>query len=340
MSPNALPIWRDIDADEAEARLSNLRRRQAEVEIALSHQRQIQKFHPESFAVSLSRKSIEAKRDQLSAELATVMRHRVNEPVNVSLDGSEFHDHSAGAGTLGVFLIRLQKLYSAVAQAIHTGPTLRGPIAGALREATELRFAQVFPSSFGMELYVPSKLDLMGRSIASDSLEALFGLLSASGDEKKLMQVSGELGGRAVNHLRHLVSSVASSGSSILIEWADYTGTKHSWGASQEAAQAVVSHLKNIIQTRSSERVVTGLLGGGSLFKNQFELLITEENTLIEGNMVAGLGEAMKQFFGTVCTVTVDETEVLDRGSGERRTYYVLTAIGGVSNEELTLPSG
>jgi len=327
MSPNSLTVWDGVDAQEAEAQLRNLRRREVDLEEALSAQQQMHRLYPESFAVSLSRKSLEARQELLSRELSALLRYRANEPIRVSLNGREYHDHSAGIATLGLFMLRLQKLYSAIAQAIQTGPTLRGPIASAIREATELRLAHVYDSSFGMELYVPSKLDLMGRSVASDSLSKLFELFTACGDEKRLMAISGSLGGRTTNHLRHLASYLASSDSDMTVSWSDYTGEEHKWSATQDGANVIVANLKNIIQTKSAEKVLSGVLVGGSLFKGNFELLIRESGTLIEGSMVAGLGTAMKRNFGSTVSVTVNETEVLDRGSGDSRTFYVLTAI-------------
>lgn len=120
------------------------------------------------------------------------MRHRISKQVAFSLAGSAFADNSASLGNLGVFFIRLQKLYSSIAQAIRTGPTLRGPIAAEIRAATELRLADVYASSFGMKMYVPAGFDLMGNSISSDALEAFFQLLRATTVESDLMRLSGE----------------------------------------------------------------------------------------------------------------------------------------------------
>lgn len=334
MSDSDLTIWEGIEAEEAEARLRSLRRRETELEAAFSHQQQMHKFYPDSFAVSLSRLALEQKRKQISSELAAVMRHRLNEPVTVRLEGQEFGNHSANISILGLFLLRLQKLYTSVAQAIQTGPTLRGPIAGLIKNATELRLAHTFPSSFGMELYVPSKLDLMGKSTSSDALEKMFELLASSRTENNLMELSGALGGRAINHLRHLAAYLANSNSSMTVSWLDYTGSKHEWNASQKVARLVVANLQNIIQVSSRRRTITGLLGGASLFRNNFEMEDKENDaSLIEGRVITGLAAELTQYFGRMCTVTVDETEVLDRGSGERRTYYVLTAIQGVDGQ-------
>lgn len=338
MTVSSLVVWDGIDAVEAEGRLLSLKRRQAELEPALQAQWQIQKIHSKSFAVSLAGKSLETRRDLLSVQVADLLKYRRYEAVQISLDGEQFHDHSANIGNLGVFLIRLQKLYSAIAQSMQTGPTLRGPIASFIQEATELRLTRVFDSSFGMDLYVPSRLDLAGRSISSEALTKMFDLLSSSVSEKKVMELSGELGGRATNHLRHLVSHLSGSDSAITVGWSDYTGTAHKWSASREVTQQARANLRNISQVSSSVKTYVGLLGGGSIFRNSFELFDQETKTLLEGNMVANLVPLMKQYFGTVCTATVDETEVLDRASGDKKVYYVLTDINNANTSFGSLP--
>lgn len=327
MTENSLMVWRNIDPVEAETRLAVIRRRDAELDEAFKNQIVMQRHHPNSFAVSLATKSLEARRDIIASEIKDLLRYRVNEPVRLSLDGSSFHDHSAGIGTLAIFLIRFQKLYSAVAQAIQTGPTLRGPIALALREATELRLAELYPSSFGMELYVPTQLDIMGRSVSADSLYKMFELLQSSDDDKKLMEMSGTLGGRVVSHLRSLASQLSNSETIINLSWNDYTGNTNLWSSSSDNSRKIVANLKEIIHVSSSKKTYVGVLGGGSLFRHSFELRRSDDGALIEGSMLPVLLDDMKENFGKSCVVDVDETEVTDKASGEKKTYYILTGI-------------
>lgn len=326
-------VWMDIDPVEAEGQLRALRRRLAELDDALQGQQAILRENPESFAFKLSCESLLQIQKRLRNELVKLVRFRVNEQVAIALEGSKFAEHSASLGYLGYFLIRIQKLYSSIAQAIKTGPTLRGPIGSDISLATELRLANVYPSSFGMKMFVPSSFDLMGNSVASDTLESMFQLLKATDDEQKIMSLSGEYGRRTFGHLRHVASLLRDANATLKIDWTDYTGTQHNWVSSHDTTSRIIMSIDNITVTRSEQRRLTARLVGASLLRNRFELLLLDRSTL-EGKFVSGLGPAITDAFGAICDATVDETEIHDKVSGQTKTYYSLKSI------EKPFPSG
>jgi hypothetical protein len=129
----------------------------------------------------------------------------IRERLEITLTGHAHDDHTAGVGELGAFLYRIQKLFSAIAQAITTGPRRRGPLSQHIVDATAMRFVDVFPSSFGTEIYIRPQFDVFGESTASSTLQTLFTLLAAAKQEKEVSRLSGELGQRAVGHLRHIL---------------------------------------------------------------------------------------------------------------------------------------
>jgi len=319
-------IWENIEPVEAEGRLRGVRRRLAELDEALQGQQAILRENPESFAFKLSCESLLQIQTRLRDELVELVRHRRNEQITFALGGAQFADNSASLGTLGVFLIRLQKLYSSIAQAISTGPTRRGPIAVDIRAATELRLADVYPSSFGMQMFVPSGFDLVGNSISSEALDAMFQLLMSTDDDQKLMRLSGEYGRRTFGHLRQVATVLREASATLKINWTDYTGTQHNWVSDPDATLRIIEHLDKITETRSEQRQFSGRLVGASLLRNRFELLLPDRS-MIEGKFISGLGAAITDAFGEICTVTVDETEVRDKVSGETKTYYSLKAI-------------
>lgn len=319
-------VWENIDPVEAEGRLRALRRRLAELDDVLQGQQAILRENPESFAFKLSCESLVQIQKRLGHELVDLVRYRVNEQVAFALEGSKFAAHTASLGYLGVFLMRIQKLYSSIAQAIKTGPTLRGPIASDISIATELRLADVYPSSFGMKMFVPSNFDLMGNSIASDTLESMFQLLKATDDEQKIMRVSGEYGRRTFGHLRHVASLLRGANATLKIDWTDYTGTQHNWVSGPDATSRIIASLDNFTETRSEQRRLTARLVGASLLRNRFELLLLDKST-VEGKFVLGLGPNVTEAFGAICDATVHETEIHDKVSGETKTYYSLTTI-------------
>ena len=117
-------LWQKVDC--------GLRRRLADLDEALQGQQKILQKNPESFAFKLSCDSLLEIKTRLQQELVELVRHRSHERVTFALQGHQFNDNSASIGYLGTFILRLQKLYSSLAQAITTGPTRRGPIAAAI----------------------------------------------------------------------------------------------------------------------------------------------------------------------------------------------------------------
>lgn len=315
--------WRGIDSASAESRLRGLRRRLAELDEALQGQQRILRDRPDSFAFRLSCKSLLELQGRLKGELISLVQHRDHETVKVALSGRAFLDHSASLAHLGTFLIRLQKLYSSVAQAITSGPTLRGPIAQAIRSATDLKLAAVYPSSFGMELRVPSQFDILGNSVAANALDSMFALLRAAEDEAKLSEISGEMGRRTAAHLTQVASSLRKEGTELAIWWTDYAGTQYTWESSTAATDRIINYYNTTTETRSETKRMVGLLVGASLLRNRFELLLQDRNT-IQGKFIPSLVPAVARRFGQVCSATVDETEQLDKATGQRRTYYTL----------------
>lgn len=319
-------VWTDVNALDAEARLRGLRRRLTELDGALTEQQALLRDYPDSFAFRMGVNSLLRMDWNLRSELASILRHRVHEKVELVLSGPYFAYHSARLTDLGVLFSRFQKLYSSIAQAITSGPTLRGPISATVRHKTDLRLHATFASSFGMELYVPSSFDLLGSNLSSDALQQLFQLLQASTSEHQLMPVSGAIGRRALVHLRSLASLLTSTQSELRLGWKDFAGTQYEWEVATDGAADLIRAIDNITETRSDTREVAGLLVGASLLRDRFEIVL-DSGALIEGKFVAGIGSDVQAAFGKRVSATVDETEMTDRASGEVRTYHALKRI-------------
>ena len=319
-------VWKGIDPNEAEAQLRGLKRRLDDLDIALRSQQELLKERPDSFSFQLANQSLLRMQENLSKERAQLLSYRVAEKLDLVLDGGAFQNHTANIGALGTLLIRLQKLYSSIGQSLTQGPTLRGPLAGGLVDATELRLAATYASSFGMSLVVAKKQDLVGSDLPSYAFAEMFGLLDKVGDEKSIMAASGELGGRSLNHFKHIAGVLARSGSSIRFEWFDSTGIRHSWKGEPAYFENALTKLAAIKETRSTSVEVVGRIVGASLLRNRFEMIL-DGGAVVEGSITAPTASAITDLFGKVCVANLDETEVHDRSSQETRVYYTLTAI-------------
>jgi hypothetical protein len=321
-----LEVWQGVDPVVAEARLRGLRRRLSELDAALADQQALARANPNSFGIALSGDSLRSMEGALRLELVEVLRHRQAEQISIVLDGPNFVEHSAKLSDLGVIFTRMQKLFSSVAQAITTGPTTRGPIRSDIMAHTAMRLQATYASSFGMNVAVPSNYDLLGESLPSDTLSQLFHLLFAAQNDAHLMRVSGEVGRRSLVHLRHLASHLKATETTMNVDWKDFAGTKHEWQISRDSADKIITTIDNITETRSETKVFDGRLVGASLLRNRFEVLL-DSDYVLEGKFVSGLSGPIQETFGKRITVTLDETEIHDRVSGESKTFYTLKAL-------------
>ena len=321
-----LEVWQGVDPIVAESRLRGLRRRLSELDAALADQQTLARSNPFSFGIELSGDSLRSMETALRLDLVNVLRHRQAEHIFISLEGRNFHKNSANLLDLGVILTRTQKLFSSVAQAITTGPTTRGPIRSDIVASTAMRLQATYASSFGMNIAVRSGYDLLGESLAADALAQMFQLLSAAQNDARLMRVSGEVGRRSLVHLRHLASHLRATDAKMNVDWNDFAGTKHDWQLDNESAEKIIAAIDNITETRSETKSFHGMLVGASLLRNRFEVLL-DNDSVLEGKFVIGLAVVVQQTFGKRVSVVMDETEVLDRVSGESRTFYTLKDI-------------
>lgn len=319
-------VWKNIDPNQAESALRGLNRRLADLDSALQAQAEILRARPNSFAFRLGSQSLLEMQNRLHDDRSILLQHRVAEKLDIALEGGVFQRNSASIGALGTLLIRLQKLYSSIAQTIVQGPKLRGPIAANIIESTELRLASTFPSSFGMSLIVAPKNELFLDSLASTAFDGLFALLDSLGDEQQAMRLTGEFGARSINHLKHIATILGKNNSEISLEWSDSSGIKHYWHASPDNAIATLKRLESIKETRAESQTMIGRIVGASLLRNRFELM-RDDGAIIDGKIASTAIDALTGAFGQICSVNIDETEITDHASGEIKTYYSLTDI-------------
>ncbi|MBP1067319.1 hypothetical protein JOE51_008786 [Bradyrhizobium japonicum] len=325
-------LWEDIEPAEAEARMRGLVRRLSELDTALTAAQHIRAQNPDSFSAELSLASLSHLQRRLEEERIELVRHRARERLQVSLSGNAYADHSAGVGELGVFLIRLQKLYSSIAQAITTGPRRRGPISHEIRDATAMRFADVFPSSFGMEIFIRPRFDVFGESTAASTLQTLFTLLNATKQESEISRLSAELGQRAVTHLRHVLDDLSRHHAGFSLKWVDMSGTNFAWDADSEQIAGLQRNVSRFRTKHSVEITIPAFLVGASLLRDRFELYDINR-VVIEGKLARDVKVTLREFFGRQCLATLEKVEIDETISGETRTFYTLVGIAPLASD-------
>jgi hypothetical protein len=330
-------LWDDIDPVEAEARMRGLLRRLSELDEALRAAQHVRAQEPDSFSAELSLASLSHLQQRLQEERIELARHRTRESVQVALSGHSYADHSAGVGELGVFLIRLQKLYSSIAQAITTGPRRRGPISHDILNATAMRFADVFPSSFGMEIFIRERFDVFGESTAASTLQTLFTLLNATKQETEISRLSAELGQRAVGHLRHVLDDLSRHHAGFSLNWTDMSGTVFAWSAENEQIPALQRNVSRFRTRHSVEITIPAVLLGASLLRDRFELYDAHRE-IIEGKLAREVKPRLREYFGRRCTATLEKVDIDETVTGETRTFYTLVGIADFNADQEVVP--
>lgn len=321
-----MDVWSGIDPATAEAQMRGLTRRLAEVEDAMENAQKVLTAAPGSFAARLGWTSLVRMQSALEHERLELVRHRVRERITVALQGPTFNDHTADLGNLGVFLIRLQKLYTSIAQAVTVGPRPRGPISRDISSATTMRFADVFQSSFGIEIFVDQKFDIFGESVASAALQSLFNLLSSSKRESEISRLSAELGSRTVNHLRWVLDDLTKADAGFAIRWGDASGTEYKWDANSEDVKSLKKNASRYKTISSVSVSIDGFLTGASLLRDRFEFLL-KDRSIIDGKFAKSAKSDVREFFGRRCVGIFDQTIVIESITGEERTYYTMTGV-------------
>jgi hypothetical protein len=106
--------------------------------------------------------------------------------------------------------------------------------------------------------------------------------LNATKQESEISRLSGELGQRAVGHLRHVLDDLSRSHAGFSLEWTDMAGSRFSWSADTETIPALQRNVAKYRTKRSVEISIPAVLLGASLLRDRFELMDAQRE-IIEG---------------------------------------------------------
>jgi len=226
------------------------------------------------FAAKLQWTAWQNHRQELEAELDAA---RVDELAEADLQfafsGEPVFQHDIMAGFLGSVLSKAQSLINALAQAVEQKPTERGNIANNLVEDYRLLVAGTFPSSFGLRLRLHSDTEL-GRLRLSqtDSVLSQFcTLLDPNVGQADLVKAVAS--SRVKTHYYDLVEIIGKGGAQLTVR----TKTRLA-GVKITAKQARDRATWMDSLTESTTTLpLGGVLTGGSIATNKFELQVGEE---------------------------------------------------------------
>lgn len=297
---------------------------------------------PDDFSMRMMRESLEERREQVTNELETAKRARLQ----VVFEGVPVAGHRMRIDALAQFLHALQESVSSVAQALTGKATSRAAIPGPLRDRTAFSFAEHFDGSFGVTLVGPGSVSPEGQeelegfedisTVLDDSVEILLDVLqlasSESVDDDPIIDAVLPLGSRSFKHLNDLAKSITDERMSARISWRERSGSTRD----VQLTTPVASRLGDVLgRNQLSERQVEidGHLGTVSDIRNQVELQ-TPEGRVIRARVIDELVPLLGDYYSRDVHATFDLTVLRSLVTGAERETYVLVGLAASETPE------
>lgn len=244
------------------------------------------------------------------------------------LSGNPIVDHQIPIKLLGEFLMNFQDVVSSLSRYAAFSAKLSDGVQRVVVPKNEIFCAGMFASSFGvglrvapdaaeeseqMELFVAEKTETPNQA-----LELLYLLLDGNTDKTQLRESLTQA--RVKTRFQKLVTLLAKQGASVAFSTKDKPQPAI---MTTEQASALVFWLESL-QIKESVEIINGVLNGGSLEYDRFEIRV-DEDTLITGRMTA---EAARDFqrltFGSPVRAIVEVSIATNSDIGTEKTSYVL----------------
>lgn len=229
---------------------------------------------PNDFAAQLQWDAWQGHRRELEMELELArVAELADADIQFAISGEPVFQHDIMAGFLGNILSKAQSLINALAQAVEQKPTERGNIANNLVEDYRLLVASTFPSSFGLRLRLHSDAEL-GRLRLSQTdsvLNQFCTLLDPNVSQADLVKAVASP--RVKTHYYDLVEMIGKGGAQMTVR------TKTRLAGVKITAKQARDRTTWMDSLAESTTVLSleGILTGGSIATNKFELLVGEE---------------------------------------------------------------
>jgi hypothetical protein len=239
-----------------------------------------------SFAWELSLNGLRARRKDLLADIRTALEEARVAELSLRFEGAPVQAGTADAGFLGEFLGCLQKLVSALGQAIAVRPTTRGTIPDSVMDRTRLRLMSVGVGSFRVSLAGDAHPNLLGEALVQECFDALHRLVDVGDDAGGLAEQLSHLGGRVQTHYTAFLTSLATSNASVEVEtWLDATTQRTSVVTAAKARN--VSEALSLLQREEGRmEQLAGQLIGLMQHRAQFEFRPAGAEQVIVGKVL------------------------------------------------------
>ncbi len=244
------------------------------------------------------------------------------------LTGDPIVAHQVPIKLLGEFLVSFQDVVTNLGRYAAFNSKITDGAQRVVVPQNQIMCAGMFAGSFGVGLRVApdnveesEQMELFSeekQEIPNQALELLHLLLDGNTDRTQLRESLTQA--RVKSNYQKLVTLLAKQGASVAFSTKDKPQPAV---MTTEQASALVFWLESL-QIKESVEIINGVLNGGSLEYDRFEIRI-DENTLIKGRMTA---EAAKDFqrltFGSPVRAIVQVSVATNSDTGTEKISYVL----------------
>ena len=338
--------------DGAQARIDEARDQAdfADVFIAKSAQSQLQWLEDKSQEAPLTSSELEAEEvapHLLSRVTSSQKQIAQDFDAQFIIEGDPVLGHAIDFNFFGQFLSSFQNTFNALGQWRTYNASAFGRVQQSIIDNNRLLLAATFDGSFGASVQIVSDTQEEVKSdgnialfedaetgepepkeLPSDLLILLQQLLDGNADKATLAEALTQP--RIKTHYQNLIELIAKRGADVKFSTRDQPQAVR---ISTEQARARLAWLENL-QTKEDVQTFEGILVGGSIERNRFELKQAEE--LIEGRMTAEASRSFRRLsWGAEVRAIVQVTTSANNETATEKISYQLLGISLVTENLL-----
>jgi hypothetical protein len=259
---------------------------------------------PGDFAAQLQWDAWQNYLKDLDVELdSSIDQELAGSDVVLAIDGDPVSGHAIHAGFLGTILAKAQGLINALAQVAEQRPTGRGNVPNNIISDYKLMVDGVFQSSFGLKLRLPTERELNRlRLTHSDTvLDQFCKLMDPDIEQADLLQIVSST--RVKTNYRGLIEAIGKGGAQVLARTPRLRrGVRLSAVEARNRADWL-----NAFSAETETLTLDGILTGGSIANNRFELQVDDDT--YKGSISEQAKEQMRDIhFGDHVSTVIEET--------------------------------
>jgi len=194
---------------------------------------------------------------------------------------------------------------------------------------TQLQFANVFESSFGITVSASVQSDLFGGSMAGSGLSQLAALIDASSSYDSLADLVRSLGPRAAARYRVLVESLDAASASLDVAWASpVEGLSRRAFLGREGVSSALEFLTRFALEEAPAEVLSVRLVGANTRTKTFEVNTLQDNKRIVGRISdEALSDVDHATLNDIYRATLRTLLEVNSATGEERTKWLLVRL-------------